>query len=326
MLKVGLIGCGFMGAMHANCYNNIKDATVVAVADVRREKAEELAKLSGAEIYATGKELIEKADVDVIDICLPTYLHAEHALLAMDKVKYVFVEKPVTLTVEEGKALLEKAAKTGAEVQVGQVIRFWDEYVELAKIVKSGKYGKVVNANFRRLSPIPTWGWQDWLFDISKSGGAGQDLHVHDIDYVLSLFGEPKQFLSAKSTLGRENDYVSTLMKYDDFVVSVEGTWALPTTYPFTATFRVVFENAVLENAGGKLMCYTNEGAEQVVIEKVQLEGGVSGGNVSDLGGYYNELVYFCDKAAKGEKIEEATAKDAVASLDFLLKELSFNA
>ena len=326
MLKVGLIGCGFMGAMHANCYNNIKNATVVAVADVRREKAEELAKLSGAQIYATGKELIEKADVDVIDICLPTYLHAEHAMMAMDKVKYVFVEKPVTMTVEEGKALIEKAEKTGAEVQIGQVIRFWDEYVELAKIIKSGVYGKVVNANFRRLSPIPTWGWEEWLFDVKKSGGAGQDLHVHDIDYVLSLFGEPKQFFSAKSTLGRENDYVSTLMKYDDFVVSVEGTWALPTTYPFTATFRVVFEKAVLENAGGKLMCYTNDGAEQVHIEKVQLEGGVSGGNVSDLGGYYNELVYFCDKATKGEKIEQATAKDAVASLEFLLKELSFNA
>ena len=82
----------------------------------------------------------------------------------------------------------------------------------------------------------------------------------------------------------------------------------------------------MLENADGKLMCYTDAGAEQVAIEKVQLEGGVSGGNVSDLGGYYNELVYFCDKAAKGEKIEQATAKDAVASLEFLLKELSFNA
>ncbi|MBQ9802054.1 MAG: Gfo/Idh/MocA family oxidoreductase [Clostridia bacterium] len=326
MIKVGLIGCGFMGAMHANCYNNIKDATVVAVADVRREKAEELAKLSGAEIYATGRELIEKADVDVIDICLPTYLHAEHALLAMDKVKYVFVEKPVTLTLDEGKALIEKAEKTGAQVQVGQVIRFWDEYVELAKIIKSGKLGKVVNANFRRLSPLPTWGWENWLFDIKKSGGAGQDLHVHDIDYVLSQFGEPKQFFSAKSVLGRENDYVSTLMKYDDFVVSVEGTWALPGTYPFTATFRVVFEKGVVENQGGKFLCYTDGGVEEIKIEKVQLEGGVSGGNVSDLGGYYNELVYFCDKAAKGEKVEQATVQDAVASLDFLLRELAYKA
>ena len=326
MLKVGLIGCGFMGAMHANCYNNIEGVTVTAVADVRREKAEELAKLSGAEIYETGKELIAKADVDVIDICLPTYLHTKHALLAMDKVKYVFVEKPVSLTLDEGKGLLAKAEASGAQVQVGQVIRFWDEYVELAKIIKSGKYGKVVNANFRRLSPLPTWGWENWLFDMKKSGGAGQDLHVHDIDYVLSQFGEPKEYFSAKSTLGRENDYVSTLMKYDDFVVSVEGTWALPGTYPFTATFRVVFENAVVENQGGKFLCYTDAGVEEIKIEKVQLEGGVSGGNVSDLGGYYNELVYFCDKAAKGEKIEEATLQDAVASLDFLLRELDFKA
>lgn len=326
MIKVGLIGCGFMGSMHANCYNNIADAKVVAVADVRREKAEELAALSGAAIYATGRELIEKADVDVIDICLPTYLHAEHALLAMDKVKYVFVEKPVTLTLAEGKALIEKAEKTGAQVQVGQVIRFWDEYVELAKIIKSGKLGRVVNANFRRLSPLPTWGWQDWLFDMKKSGGAGQDLHVHDIDYVLSLFGEPVKFYSAKSTLGRENDYVATLMQYGDFVVSVEGTWALPGTYPFTATFRVVFEKGVVENQGGKFLCYTDEGVEEIKIEKVQLEGGVSGGNVSDLGGYYNELVYFCDKAAKGEAVAEATVKDAVASLDFLLRELAFKA
>ena len=95
MIKVGLIGCGFMGSMHANCYNNIKDARVVAVADLRREKAEALAKISDAEIFETGRELIERADVDAIDICLPTYLHAEHALLAMKKVRYVFVEKPV---------------------------------------------------------------------------------------------------------------------------------------------------------------------------------------------------------------------------------------
>ena len=327
MLKVGLIGCGFMGSMHANCYNNIEGVQVTAVADVRRDKAEALAAIFGAEIYETGESLIENADVDVIDICLPTYLHAHHALLAMDKVKYVFVEKPVTLTKEESAALLEKAKATGARVQVGQVIRFWDEYVELEKIVKAGTYGKVINANFRRLSPLPTWGWENWLFDISRSGGAGQDLHIHDVDFVLSLFGEPEKFLSAKSTIGRENDYVATLMQYPDFVVNVEGTWALPGSYPFTATFRVVFEKATVENAGGKLVCYTDEGATEIKIEKAELVGdGYKGGNVSDLGGYYNELLYFTDKAKKGERIERATLADAASSLDFLLRELAFKA
>lgn len=125
MLKVGLIGCGFMGTMHANCYKNIEGVELVAVADIRPEKASQLAE--GAKIYGDGKELIENADVDIIDICLPTYLHAEYALLAMDKVKYVFVEKPVTLTVEESETLKAKQKETGAFVQVGQVIRFWDE-------------------------------------------------------------------------------------------------------------------------------------------------------------------------------------------------------
>jgi len=326
MLKVGLIGCGFMGAMHANCYKNIAGVELVAFADLRKEKAEELAKGTNAVIYSDGKELIEKANVDIVDICLPTFLHAEYAISAMEKVKYVFVEKPVALTVEEGKKMLEKSKETGAQVQVGQVIRFWDEYVELKKIIESGVYGKVINANFRRLSPRPDWGWEDWLLNYKLSGGAGQDLHIHDVDYVLSVFGQPKNFYSVKNVKGEKNSYVNTIMQYNDFVVGVEGTWDLPGSYPFTATFRVVFENAVVENAGGKFMLYTKDGASEIKIEKKELIGGVEGGNISDLGGYYNELVYFCDKAAKGEKIEKATLCDGVSSLEFLMKELAYNA
>lgn len=325
MLKIGLIGCGFMGSMHANCYHNIDGVKVVAVADLRREKAEALAKLSDAEIYTTGRDLIEHADVDAIDICLPTYLHAEHAMLAMEKVRYVFVEKPVALTLAEGKNMIEKATVTGAEVQVGQVIRFWDEYVALADFVQKGTYGRVISANFRRLSPVPTWGWDNWLTDPVRSGGAGQDLHIHDIDFVLSVFGKPEKFYSAKNTLGVENDYVNTLMQYKDFFVGVEGTWGLPESYPFTATFRVVFENAVVENAGGKFLCYDKDGVKEIKIEKTALEtASDSGGNISDLGGYYNELAYFCDRAKKKEAIEKARLADAVDSLAFLLQELNF--
>lgn len=324
MLKVGLIGCGFMGTMHANCYKNIPDAELVAVADVRREKAEEVAFCTNAAIYGDGRELIENADVDIIDICLPTYLHAEYALLAMEKVRYVFIEKPVALTAAEGEALLAKAEECGTYVQVGQVIRFWDEYVELAKIIKSGAYGKVVNANFRRISPRPEWGWDNWLLDPVRSGGAGQDLHIHDVDYVLSVFGEPKHFYSVKNTLGEKNSYVNTLMEYDDFVVSTEGTWDLPGAHPFEATFRVVFEKAVVENAGGKFMRYDCSGAQELVILKKKLAGeGYAGGNIDDLGGYYNELCYFCERAKGGLPIERATLADGVSSLKFLMRELS---
>ncbi len=327
MLKVGLIGCGFMGSMHANCYKNIAGVEIAAVADIRPEKAQECAKDTNAKIYGDGKDLIAQADVDMIDICLPTFLHTEFALLAMEKVKYLFIEKPVSLTAEEGDALMKKSAETGCRVQIGQVIRFWDEYVELAKIVEAGTYGKVIHANFRRISPRPEWGWKNWLLDPSLSGGAGQDLHIHDVDYVLSLFGEPEKYYSVRNSRGEKNSYVNTLMAYDGFAIGVEGTWGLPTSHPFEATFRVTFEHAVLENAGGKFIRYDKDGAHEIVIEKAALSGDAySGGNVSDLGGYYNELLYFTDRAKAGEPIEKATLADGVCSLAFLLKELAFKA
>ena len=212
MLKVGLIGCGFMGAMHANCYKNIEGVEIVALADIRNEKAIALAEGTNAKLFADGMDLIENADVDIIDICLPTYLHAKYALAAMDKVKYLFVEKPVTLTPDEADELIKKSEKTGCNVQVGQVIRFWDEYVALKDMLASGDYGKVINANFRRLSPRPDWGWNNWLLDNKLSGGAAQDLHIHDIDFALSIFGEPKQLYSAQNTTGEKRSYVNTLM------------------------------------------------------------------------------------------------------------------
>ena len=324
MLKVGLIGCGFMGAMHASCYKNIDGVHLAAVADVRRKKAEAAA--GDAEIYADGFELIENADVDVIDICLPTFLHAKYALTAMDKVKYLFIEKPVSLTTAEADELLKKSAESGCNVQIGQVIRFWDEYVELRKMLESGKYGRVVNANFRRISPRPDWGWNDWLLKYELSGGAAQDLHIHDVDFVLSLFGEPEKYYSVKNSIGEKLSYVNTLMQYDNFAVSVEGTWDLPTSHPFEATFRVVCEHGVIENAGGRFMLYDNGGAHEIVLQKKAAAGSADvGGNISDLGGYYNELVYFTDCAKCGKRIEKASLSDGAASLSFLKKELALN-
>ena len=144
MLKIGLIGCGFMGSMHANCYNNIKDARVVAVADLRRDKAEELAKISDATIYETGRELIEHADVDAIDICLPTYLHAEYAVAAMEKVKYLFVEKPVALTVADCGRILEAERRTGKLCAPICQLRCSEVFRQLKEQIDAGAFGKLI--------------------------------------------------------------------------------------------------------------------------------------------------------------------------------------
>ena len=329
MLKIGIVGCGYMGVMHLNSYLHIDGVEVTAVSGVVSDAAKAAVAQTNAVVYEDAKEMIENADLDVIDICLPTFLHAEYGLLAMEHAKYVFIEKPVALTIEECEALIAKSRETGCRVQVGQVIRFWIEYVYLREAVQSGRYGAVVNANFRRISSRPDWGHNNWLRNPTLSGGCGQDLHIHDVDFILSLFGEPKSFYTVTNTVGEPNSYINTLMQYDAFVVSAEGTWDLPASHPFEASYRVAFERAALEYVGNKITVYDENGAHEIAIEKPEITGnayakGSASGNITDLGGYYNELAYFCERAKNGEEIGEARLVDAVASLRFLMKEISF--
>jgi hypothetical protein len=114
---------------------------------------------------------------------------------------------------------------------------------------------------------------------------------------------------------------VNTLMQYDDFAVGVEGTWNLPGSHPFQATFRVVFEKAVVENDANGFLLYTDSGVEKIQIEKKELAAsGGTQGNISDLGGYYNELVYFTQQAIAKAPIQQASLADGVKSLKFLLQ------
>ncbi len=324
MLKVGLIGCGFMGGMHSACYNVIDGVEIAAVADVRREKAEEIAKVHNAEIYSCGDELIEKADVDIIDICLPTHLHTSHAIKAMKTKKAVFIEKPVCLTPDEGEALLKAQEETGAQVQVGQVIRLWDEYKWLKEAIDTNKFGKLKSGVFKRLSSVPTWAWEGWLHDPEKSGTVALDMHIHDIDYMRYILGEPNGLFSSveRDDNGVIQQIFSTF-EYDGASITVEACWDYPEDFPFDAGFRVKFEKAtVVNDANGLNVYYVGGGKEKIEIAP-EFEGNNDiGGNLSSLGGYYNELKYFVEKLSKNEPLEVAPIDEAVKSVKLALTEI----
>ena len=324
MKKIGLIGCGFMGGMHSACYRAIEDATVVAVADVRPEKAQEMAKKYGAQAYSTGMELIEQADVDVIDICLPTYLHCEHAVAAMKKGRDVFVEKPICMNPEEGKLLLKTENETGVKVQVGLVIRSWNEYMWLKETAVSGKYGRITSANFTRLSPKPTWAWNNWLHKPEYSGTMALDLHIHDVDYMRYLLGEPK---SVSSRAGRNEkgiiEHIYSLFEYENSAVSVEGGWGFSQEFPFSMSFRVQFEKAAAVLDANGLTVYCNHGEVLKPELKEEFQGNSEiGGNVSSLGGYYNELKVFIGCLEQGKEITRAPLCEGVKSMELVLKEI----
>ena len=324
MIKVGIIGCGFMGGMHAACYQAL-GVQVTAVADPRPGFAKDVASKSGAKIYDSGMKLIEEADVNVVDICLPTDRHVPHAVAAMRKGLDVFVEKPVCIKEEEMEEILRVKAETGRKVQVGQVIRFWTEYVWLKEAADSGRFGRVLCGAFRRLSARPTWASEGWLNKPERSGGVAVDMHVHDVDFVRYLLGEPDE---VKATAYRDGEgliqQISALYRYGkDVAVTIEAGWDYPASFPFDAGFRVKFEKAAVVLNAGELTVYPQEGEpyHPQLAEEFQGDNDI-GGNISSLGGYYNELKY-CVEGLKGEHpLEVATVAEAVKSVRLVKREI----
>ena len=96
-----------------------------------------------------------------------------------------------------------------------------------------------------------------------------------------------------------------TIANYDDFVVTSEGTWDLPASFPFEMAFRVTFEKAVMEYTNQGFTLYTDAGAEPIKLNKRQIAV-AGGGNISDLGGYFDELEYFAGCLVAGKKPEKA--------------------
>jgi len=331
MIKIGLIGAGFMGGTHAACYEALlenKYFKVAAVADLDAERAEKVARKFGAKVFATGKELIESGEANTIDICLPTYLHTEHALIAMEKGFDVFIEKPVCLLEEEADQLMEMQKKTGARVAVGQCIRFWTEYVYLKNLIDNNTYGKLISGVFKRVSPLPAWGWDQWLLDGKRSGSAALDLHIHDVDYVRYILGVPDSIQSSATSIDGNNEHIFSLYKYGAAVVSIEGGWDYPAAMPFEMEYRVRFEKATVVFNSGKapaLMVYHEDGtAVQPVLDtEFNSENKELGGNISSLGGYYNELKYFIECLQNGDAIEVAPLKEGIESFRLVMKEIN---
>ena len=171
-MKVGVIGCGGMGTTH---YLSLKvlssqmDVEVVALADCREEFLQKAAaEFPEARTYTYGMELIERENLDAVHICLPSYLHTEHAVAAMKKGMNVLVEKPVCLTREEGELLLETQKETGVKVMVGQVVRAFDEYRYLKEVYDNKTLGKLKSIVMQRVSGNVRWGFEGWFHDEKK--------------------------------------------------------------------------------------------------------------------------------------------------------------
>ncbi len=322
MQKVAIVGCGFMGRMHANVYGLLDNAQLVAFVDRKPEKREKYSVDFNAPAYTTLHELFENhPDLDAVDICLPTFEHKDAAIAVALAKKHIFCEKPMAMNVDEAEEMISVCEKEGVRLMIGHCIRFWPEYALLKKMVDEGTLGKLLSINLTRYGEFPSWSTDNWLADESKSGGGVLDMHIHDTDYIHYLLGEPKSVHSWGTVDHRGPSQVFTTMEYPDGAVAhLEGGWNLPNHTPFKMAFRAIFERGAAIMDGGPMTVY-EDGKQPAIPEFPKMEA-AGGGNISDLGGYYHELKYFVDRLESGDPFQISTPESSRASLATTLEEI----
>lgn len=299
MLKVGLVGVGGISGVHIPAWDAMEDAELIALCDIRPERME---KYTDKRCYEDVDEMLEKEDFDILDICLPTFLHFEVAMKAIKKGINVLCEKPLSLNLDEISELYNAAKANNVKIMAAQVLRFWYEYEALKKIYETQKYGKLISGSMSRLGVRPMSSWNDWMLDESLSGLVPFDLHIHDCDFLYYAFGNPVKTTTYRAKRP-EQDYLEVVYEYDGFFVTADASW-YASPYPFRATYRFQFENALVAYENGKLTVYERDGGIKDLSEIAE-DSGVLGLPKSDA--YANEIRYFADCVINNKEIEKVT-------------------
>ncbi len=301
-LNVAVAGLGFMGGTHVAAYRRMpRKARLVALCDPRRERMKALDPEGRLARYASLEALLKDPSVEVVDLCLPTHLHAWGARLALQSGRHVVCEKPLARAARQAEGLARLAARSRGRLMTAQVVRFWPEYRALERIARERSLGRLKTLSLTRLSPRPDWSWKNWLHQPAKSGGALLDLHVHDVDFALHLLGTPES-LVAQGRVGPEGgiDHVWAQYRYPGGIrVGLEGGWGFPAGFPFRMAFVAAFTGGSLEYCSARLPRLTAFPAGgkpfHPPLPRSPSASGPSGGNLSSLGGYFLELEHFMD-------------------------------
>ena len=320
-LRVGLVGSGFMGRLHANCWEALPGVQLVAVADPTQESRD---KCPGKpEQFTNWKDLLANAGVDIVDVCTPTPWHGETAMGALAAGKNVLCEKPMALTTAEATAMARAGKAAGTIFMVAHVIRFWPEYALLKEIVTSGKYGPLKSFTCLRRMAVPMYNWDMWTHDEVRAGGIPFEGHIHDVDYVRYLMGDPA---SVYATGVRDHTGIGQMWTSytfaDDSRAVAEGSWGYQPNYPFQHGYVAVMEGGVVDYNLGRekpLLLYTpNAEPAEIKPEPVVVSTADEGGNISDLGGYYKEIEYYAGCVREGKQPTVTTPWDARESVRLL--------
>jgi predicted dehydrogenase len=260
MVRIGIVGVGFMGMIHYLAYQRLHGVKVQAICEqdhVRRGgdwrtikgnfgPPGELMDLSGVTQYADLDALLADSRLDLIDICLPTALHAPAAIKALAAGKHVLCEKPIALLPADGAAMVAAAEKAGRMLMIGHVLPFFPEYRFAYEAITSGRYGALQGGHFKRIISDPTW--VPHFYDPAVIGGPMLDLHIHDAHFIRLTCGLPRTVQCAGTMRGDvvERFHAQFRFANPDLIVTAASGVIAQQGRPFTHGYEIYLERATL--------------------------------------------------------------------------------
>ncbi|MDA0835970.1 MAG: Gfo/Idh/MocA family oxidoreductase [Planctomycetota bacterium] len=265
MIRIGIIGIGFMGFTHFEGAKKVKGAKVTAIATRNPKKlAGDWTSIQGnfgprgghvdlsqIKTYADYHDLLADPDIDLVDICLPTEYHEEVAIAALKAKKPTLVEKPIAVDLLAANRIVQAAGKANRLLMVAQVLPFFPEFSFVREAVHSGRFGKLLAGHFRRVITPPKWSQE--MSDFRRLGGWGVDLHIHDNHFICAMCGVPQHVFSQGLLQADLVNHVHTQYLYGDngpTISCVSGGIAAK-GLEFSHGFELFFEKATVQYDAG---------------------------------------------------------------------------
>jgi UDP-N-acetylglucosamine 3-dehydrogenase len=224
MLRAGVIGGGSMGRNHIRVLRDLYDLVELVGVAEPSETARAALRKAGTTLYARPEHLLEQERPDLVIVAVPTAEHARVGLVALRYGCHVLIEKPIASTEQEGRALIDEAARQGLLLAVGHIERHNPAIVELKRRLEAAELGHVFEAHVRRIGPFPTR-----IRDV----GVVLDLATHDIDVLRYLLDGEVERVYAETERRIHTDHedlLSALLRFTGgAVAALDINWLTPT-------------------------------------------------------------------------------------------------
>ncbi len=231
-LRVGVIGVGFIGALHARIFKELPSSELIAVADADTELARRKARELGCDHAKSISELVQRKDIDAVSICTPDDYHVEPVFMAAEAGKQVLLEKPIARTAADSLKIQRACEKAGVRLMVAHILRFDPKYVRVHDEIEAGQLGELVHISAKKLNPRLT------AQRIRNQTSILFYIGIHEVDIVQWFAGSRISRVFAQKVRRVNQPYGAddcffVLMNFENGVIGgLEFSWALPANYP----------------------------------------------------------------------------------------------